>query len=171
MEKKMEGRAMATDTDIIAVQPDTAGSEAPAKYRTKKRAANTFPIPEIATTITHPDYAKALKNDDETSSGIKDTTAEEILLADGETISLDGVLLPLTDSQHISQYFKGPIAEADKPLLAVLFTITWAAIKAQPETFISLEDNGIIKQGAVRVYIPELMDALGLSGKPQINVL
>ena len=50
----------ATELQAVPAPKTEAAAEA---YRTRKRADDVFPVPEIAATITHPDFERALMGD------------------------------------------------------------------------------------------------------------
>lgn len=151
----------ATELQDVSAPETEAAAEA---YRTRKRADDVFPVPEIAATITHPDFERALMGDTRKPAYLQPTTSSEIQVQNG-WIVIDKELLMPYDIDGLSKHYiqiQTPVyPDIDWPVLYALFTTINAAIKAHPEKF-EITKGGVYTMGVVRIYIPDLMKALGM---------
>ena len=134
-------------------------------HRTHKMAGDVFPVARVTAQITHPDFDKALttRQIEGKNAFLQLTSANEIgvqsnmLLIDGEQQPNNPALLNKFYIMDIS----GRMARIDLPMLNVLFATLKNAIDANPEKFIVDKRRAIYSQGVLRIFVPELMEALG----------
>ena len=132
-------------------------------YRTRNRAGQVFPVARIAATITHPEYDKALTTTKGKNAFLQPTSSSEIRVHSGAII-MDGQKLPSDASQLTAfflQDFEGKLSAKDVPILNVLFSTLKNAIDEYPDLFLGQQKKAIYSVAVVRLYVPELMEALG----------
>lgn len=122
-----------------------------------------FPVARIAATITHPEYDKALTTTPGKSAFLQPTSSNEIQVQSG-MLCMDGQQRQ-PDATQLTEYFirdvEGKLSEQDLPALNVIFSTVKNAIDEHPDLFLEQQKKAIYSMAVLRLYVPELMDALG----------
>ena len=137
-------------------------------HRTRKASGDVFPVAKFAAQITHPAYDGALKTKQAEGKNafLQPTTSKDIHI-ERDMLYIDGQQQP-SNAALLSQFYlrdlSGRMTQLDLPMLNVLFATLKNAIDAEPETFITDKRRAIYSEGVLRIYVPELIKALGING-------